>query len=136
MRNSWISLHWSLNLVLSLSNHPRSRTILLGNSTYSFCTIAGAIDILSVYSVVSKVSFLVIFNNPSCSDNIFILYSQYWSILLYVDYATSSLCLSDGFKTINVFQWPNHYILFFSKISLVTLYQMLWSLTWLKLQLR
>ena len=61
----------------------------------------GAVDILSILTisvVSSKVSSSVILNNPSCSDSISILFSQCWSILLFIYYATSIDCLPDGLK--------------------------------------
>jgi len=69
--------------------------MLFGNSVYSFYIFAGAstADILSVYSVILSKTSSVIFNNLSFPNSASISYSQYWSILLSMDYATSVLYL-------------------------------------------
>ena len=79
LKNNQISFHQSSNFVLSLSNHPRFGTMLLGNSTCLFCIFFGAsaINISSVYSIVFSEMSSVIFNNPSLFNNASILYSQY-----------------------------------------------------------
>ena len=95
LKNNQISFHQSSNFVLSLSNHPRFGTMLLGSSTCLFCIFSGtsAINISSVYSIVFSEMSSVIFNNPSLFNNASILYSQYWSVLLSMVYATSILYL-------------------------------------------
>ena len=77
LRNNQISLYQSSNFVLPLSNYFGSRTILLDNSTYLFCTFASAVNILSVYSMLLFEASSVIFSNPSHSNNTSILYSRY-----------------------------------------------------------
>ena len=138
MRNSLIPLHSSSNFILSLSNHPGSGTISFSNPICLFYTFTGTINILSIYSVVSsKTVSLVILNNLNCSDSASISCSQCWSILLSINYATSvvyllivknhvhSLANLFNSLTVMIFQWPNYYALFFCKISLVMLYQIL-----------
>jgi len=78
LRNNLISLHWSSNFVLSLLNHPGSRTILFGIPAYLFCMVAGtsATDISFMYSVISSEAFSsVILNDHNCSDNASISFS-------------------------------------------------------------
>ena len=67
--------------------------MFLGNSACTFCSFVSVNDILSIYFMLSFKDSSVTFNNPSHSDNISILYSQYWSILLSIGYATSALYL-------------------------------------------
>ena len=95
LKNNQISFHQSSNFVLSLSNHPRFGTMLLGSSTCLFCIFFGAsaINISSVYSIVFSEMSSVIFNNPSLFNNTSISYSQYWSVLLSMVYTTSILYL-------------------------------------------
>ena len=77
LRNNWIPLHQSLNFVLSLSNHPRSRTMLFGVIVYMFLLYTastGAVDISSVSGIAGSVLLfdtlsLVILNNPNISSN-------------------------------------------------------------------
>ena len=97
LRNNHISLYQSLNFIWLLSNHPGSRTILLGITAYSivlFTTGTSAIDIVSIVSVsvvLSKVSSSVILNDSNHSDNISILFPQCWSVLLFIDASTMLL---------------------------------------------
>ena len=95
LRNNQISFHQSSNFVLSLSNHPRFGTMLLGSSTCLFCIFssASAINISSVYSIVFSEMSSVIFNSPSLFNNASISYSQYWFVLLSMVYTTSILYL-------------------------------------------
>ena len=70
LKNNQISLHQSLNFVLSPLNHPEPGTILFGMTVYLFCVItnAGATDILSIvsiYIISVKASSSVILNDPS-----------------------------------------------------------------------
>ena len=77
LRNNWIPLHQSLNFVLSLSNHLRSRTMLFGIIVYMFSLYTastGAVDISSVSGIAGSVLLfdtlsLVILNNPNISSN-------------------------------------------------------------------
>jgi len=77
LRNNWIPLYQSSNFVLSSLHYSGSRTILLGNSTCLLCMFPDATKMLSVYSVVLSEASSIIFNDPSHSDNTFILCSQY-----------------------------------------------------------
>ena len=89
LRNNLISFHQSSNFVLFPSNHPRSRTILLGTLTCTLFLFTSAVDILSIYFVLTCQASSVIFKDPSHSDNISISSSQCWSVLLSVGYTTS-----------------------------------------------
>ena len=76
-QDSDITNKWVVHFVIFPSNYSGSRTILLGNTACLFCTIAGAgaVDILSVYSVVSSEMYSsVILNDSSCSNNTSILF--------------------------------------------------------------
>ena len=106
LRNNLISFYQSLNFTLFLLNHIRSRTMLFSNSICSFCIFAGAVDISFVYSVVFSKMFSVIFNDPSCSDNASILYSQCLFVLLSIVYATSILYLPMVKPSIVPVVWP------------------------------
>ena len=111
LQNNLIFLHQSLNFVLSLSNHPGSETILLGNSVCLFCSYASVIDILSVYSVLACEASLVIFQNPSYSDNTSISCSWCWYILLFIDYTTSIIYLLMIKTSIILVAWPLYTLL-------------------------
>ena len=74
LRNSWIPLHQSLNLVLSLSNYPGSGTIFFVSLFSLYITGTDIVDISSVSGVTGSVLWfdslsLVILNNPSISFN-------------------------------------------------------------------
>ena len=76
LRNNLISLHQSSNFVRLLSNHPGSRTMLLGIPADLFTTgvAAGAVDIsVSVCSSFVEASSLIC-KDPSHSDNASILF--------------------------------------------------------------
>ena len=49
--------------------------MLFSNPACSFYMFAGVVNISFVYSVVFFKVSSIIFNNPSCSDNAYILYS-------------------------------------------------------------
>ena len=71
LRNNLIPLHQSSNFVQSPSNHPGSRTMLLGIPANSFTTgaTAGAVDIsVSICSLLVEASWLIC-KDPSHSDN-------------------------------------------------------------------
>ena len=95
LRNNLIPLHQSSNFVLSPLNHLGLGIIFLGNSAclLFFYISTGAVDISSVYSVLFSEASSIIYKNPSYSDNISILCSWFWLILLSVDYATHVLFL-------------------------------------------
>ena len=74
LRNSWIPLHQSLNLVLSLSNYPGSGTMFFVSLFSLYITGTDIVDISSVSGVTGSVLWfdslsLVILNNPSISFN-------------------------------------------------------------------
>ena len=77
LRNNWIPLHQSLNFILSLSNHPRSKTMLFGVIVCMFSLYTagtGAVNISSVSGVTGSVLLFdtlssVILNNPNISSN-------------------------------------------------------------------
>ena len=77
LRNNCIPLHQFSNFVLSLLNHSRSRTILLGVTAYTLLFIvAGAISIdisLSIYLFVLLEVLFMICKDPSLLDSAFIL---------------------------------------------------------------
>ena len=78
LRNNLISLHQSLNFVLSLLNYSGSGTMLLGTLACLLfsCIATGDIDIsVSVHSFVLPEALFMIFNNPNLSDSAFILFS-------------------------------------------------------------
>ena len=76
LRNSHIPLHQSSNFIWSPSNYPGSGTIFLGNSAcpFSWYVVTGATDI-SVSVCLSLVeASLLIYKDPSHSDNASILF--------------------------------------------------------------
>ena len=79
LRNSLISLHQSSNFVQSPSNHLGSSTMFFGIPACAFSLVAaaagtGATDIsVSICSYSLEASF-VIYRDPSCSDNVSILF--------------------------------------------------------------
>ena len=77
LRNSQISLHQSSNFILSPSNHPGSRTILLGIAAcplFIVGTGTGAVDISVSVCLYLLEASSVIRRNPSYSNNAFILF--------------------------------------------------------------
>ena len=80
LRNNHTPLHQSLNFVQSLSNYPRSGTILLSTTTCLLYTAGtGAVDIafiVSVSIITSEAYSFVILNDSNHSNNILILFSQ------------------------------------------------------------
>jgi len=71
----------SLNFVQSLSNYPKSGTIILSITICLLCTAStGAVDIAFVVSIsiiTSKAYSSVILNDSNYSNNVLILFSQY-----------------------------------------------------------
>ena len=106
LKNSLISFYQFLSFVLFPSNNPGSGIILLDNSAYFFCSCTSAIDILFIYSVFACEASLVIFKDPSHFDNAFILYSQCWSILLFMDYAIRFIYFPMIKLSIILVAWP------------------------------
>ena len=105
LRNNLIPLHQSSNFVRLLSNHPRSRTMLLGIPADSFTAgvVAGAVDIsMSVCSSLVEASSLIC-KDPSYFDNAsisFVLleliltsYSYYYMCFVFLIDNTVSFCL-------------------------------------------
>ena len=74
LRNSLIPLYQSSNFVQSLSNHPRSGTMLLGITTCMFLFVCtGVPDIsVSVHSLLLEASSIIC-KDPNYSNNAFIL---------------------------------------------------------------
>ena len=87
LRNSLIPLHQSLNFDRSPSNYPGSSTIFFGNPAWTFSLTAaaagtGATDIsvsIGLYS--STEASLLICKDPSCSDNVSILFVLFKLVL-------------------------------------------------------
>ena len=75
LRNNLIPLYQSLNFVQLPSNHPGSRTMLLGISVNSFIAdvVAGAVDISVSICLLLVEASLLICKDPSCSNNTSIL---------------------------------------------------------------
>jgi len=113
LRNNHIPLHQSSNFVWSLLNHPGSGTVLLDTMTCIFSFVGtGATDIsLSDHLFVSSEALFVIFNNPSPSNIISILFVLYKLILsLHGLHYTCFICFSA--VTLPNHLWTNHYVLF------------------------
>jgi len=112
LRNNHIPLHQSSNFVWSPLNHPGSRTVLLDTVTCIFSFVgAGAADIsLSDHLFVPSEALFVIFNNPSSSDIISILFVLYKLILsLHGLHYTYFICFPVVTSPNHL--WTNHYIL-------------------------
>ena len=127
LRNNLIPLHQSLNFVLSLLNHSRSGTMFLGTPACPLfpCVDTGAIDISSVYSIVLSETSFVICKNSSYSDNVSISLSWYQLIFVSCGLTTYILFFPIVKPSIILCRLTTS-VLSFCKVSLPTIYQMLW----------
>ena len=126
LRYNHIPLHQSSNFVWSPLNHLRFRTMLFGMTVcmFSFVASAGAADISISVFLYSLEAFSVICKDPSHSNNIFILFILLELILvslcsLYYMFFVQQVTLSSfvcGFCPLYLS----------CKVSLSTLYQILW----------
>ena len=84
LRNNLIPLYQSSNFVRSLSNYPGSRTMLFGISADSFTAgaTAGAVDISVSICLLSDEASLLIYKDPSHSDNASISFVLFELILV------------------------------------------------------
>ena len=104
-----VSIITSSNFVQSLSNHPRSETILFGITVYTI-SVASTINISSdvpsfVVLFSSKIYSSVILNDLNISSNISMPVISWLSLSILSIHSIyyNNWCL------VSVFQWPNHY---------------------------
>ena len=114
LRNNCISLHQSLNFVLSSSNYPRSRTMFLDIMACLLLFViasTSATDIfLSDYLYVSSEALFVICKNSSLSDNASIS-SVHLELILVLLVVYATCILSFVWQQLHIiYLWTNHYV--------------------------